>query len=143
MIRYVQCKEQNSIYCTPWYQDATQYCGPLTGVILYLHKKKPPSNNLQKYAHNVAVIMFVEICDAECSDPINTVGISQRNYNAPQLTCHHKYNDDYDNVDHDDDPITYEARFSCCIYLFCTGVKLCLSNYEKKTEHGPRNKIWI
>jgi hypothetical protein len=91
--------------------------------------------------------MFVEIGDAECSDLINTVGISHRNSNATQLKCHLKYNDDYDNpdLDHDRDdyPITYESTFSCCIYLLCMGVKLCLSNYEKKTEHGPENKIWI
>lgn len=84
-----------------------------------MHQKKP-SNNLNKCAHNVAAVMFVEICDAECSDLISTVGISQRNY-ATQLKCHHKYSDDYDNVDHDhdrdDDPITYEATFSCCTYL--------------------------
>jgi hypothetical protein len=91
--------------------------------------------------------MFVEICDAECPDLINTVGISERNYSATQLKCRHKYSDDYDNVDHDhdcdDDPITDEATFSCCIYLPCMGVKLCLSNYEKKTTRTSEQNLDI
>jgi hypothetical protein len=92
----------------------------------------------------VAAIMFVEICDAEFSDLINTVGISQLNYNATQQKCHHKHSDGYDNVDHDrdrdDDPITYEATFSCCIYLFCVGVKLSLNlREENRTRASEQN----